>query len=239
MSVHVDRAKGMLTQFERPKLYEQIENALRNYVIESGMQPGSKFPPERELAKLLGVSRTTVRQATVALEVHGIIEVRRNDGVYLLRKQSDADELKAILAKRKRLPEILEARETLEVKLAALAAERRTQDDLDDMSLALSNMEADIKNGGKGIAGDEAFHKAITKASKNGLLAHLMSSIAQPIEETRNASLSEPKRPPRSLAAHRKILAAIEASDPEKAAQAMSEHLKEVANVRLLRYPNP
>jgi GntR family transcriptional regulator, transcriptional repressor for pyruvate dehydrogenase complex len=131
---------------------------------------------------------------------------------------------------------VLEARETLEVKLAELAAARRTKEDLTAMHAALRTMEKEIRAEGIGTEGDAAFHHAIAAAARNKVLLHLIDAMADAIQETRVESLSEPDRPPRSLEAHRRILQAIEAGTPSKAGQAMRKHLRQVADVSLLRW---
>src|SRR5260370_40815447 len=107
-----------------------------------------------------------------------------------------------LMTQRHRLPEILEAREALETQLAALAAARRTQDDLAAMTEALNEMAADIDAGGLGEDGDRPFHEAVTRAARSPRRAQFMAAIAAPIAETRRSSLGEPGRPPRSLATH-------------------------------------
>jgi GntR family transcriptional repressor for pyruvate dehydrogenase complex len=131
---------------------------------------------------------------------------------------------------------VLEAREALEVKLAELSASRRDRKDILAMTAALGRMEEEIAAGGLGTEGDGAFHHAIALAARNEVLLHLIDAMADVIHESRVESLSEPGRPPRSLAAHRRILAAIEAKSSEAAADAMRQHLREVADVSLLRW---
>jgi GntR family transcriptional repressor for pyruvate dehydrogenase complex len=97
-------------------------------------------------------------------------------------------------------------------------------------------MEKEIHDAGLGTDGDAAFHHAIALAARNEVLLHLVDAMAEVIGESRVESLSEPGRPPRSLAAHRRILAAIEAESPRQAAEAMRTHLREVADVSLLRW---
>lgn len=221
---------------ERRRLYEQLAHQLLSYVEFSGMQPGDRLPSERDLARELQVSRSSLRQATVALEVQGVLEVRHGGGVYLRALPRDPNRLMQLMAQRHRLPEVLEAREALECKLAALAAARRTDLDLAAIDAALQHMAEDIARGGLGAAGDEQFHAAVTAAAKSSLLAQLMGALATAIEESRLTSLSEPGRPPRSLAAHRRIAEAIRRGDPAGAAAAMRRHLETVANVGLLRW---
>jgi GntR family transcriptional repressor for pyruvate dehydrogenase complex len=141
-----------------------------------------------------------------------------------------------LTTRRHLLPAILEAREALETHLAALAADRRTEKDLEAMDHALDVMAADIEAGGFGAEGDGLFHEAVTRAAQSPLLADFMAALAGPISETRNSSLSEPGRPPRSLRAHHQILEAIRREDVPAARQTMRRHVKMVADIGLLRW---
>lgn len=218
------------------RLYEDVGERLGEFVRESRMTPGDQFPAERELAHRLRVSRTSVRQSFVVLQALGFVDVRHGEGVFLRRTRGFGESLTKLLERRRRLPEVLEARETLEVKLAELAATHRGAHELKAMAAALSHMEAEIAAGGLGTDGDAAFHHAIALAAGNQILLHMIDAMAEVIQESRVESLSEPGRPPRSLEAHRRILAAIEAGSSGLAGEAMRQHLRVVADVSLLRW---
>ena len=221
---------------DRRRLYEQLAARLLDYVEVTGLGVGDRLPSERDLAEALHVSRASVRQATIALEVRGTLEVRHGDGIYLRSLPDDSGRLMELTTKRHRLPAILEAREALETQLAALAAARRTGADIAAMDQALDLMAADIDAGGLGEEGERLFHEAITRAARSPLLADFMAGLAVPISETRHSSLAEPGRPPRSLRAHRRILEAIRRGDVPGARQAMRRHVNMVADIGLLRW---
>ena len=225
-----------LRPLERSRLYEDVGERLGEFVRESGMEPGDQFPAERDLARRLHVSRTSVRQSFVVLQALGFVDVRHGEGAFLRRTRGFGDSLTKLLERRRRLPDVLEAREALEVKLAELAAAHWAKDDLHAMKAAVAQMEGEIAAGGIGTEGDAAFHHAIAIAARNEILLHLIDAMADVIQESRIESLSEPGRPPRSLDAHRRILAAIEARSTELAADAMKQHLRVVADVSLLRW---
>ena len=218
------------------RLYEDVGERLGDFVRESHMKPGDQFPAERELSHRLQVSRTSVRQSFVVLQALGFVDVRHGEGVFLRRTRGFGDSLAKLLERRRRLPDVLEAREALEAKLAELAAIRRGEEDLEAMRAALALMEREINSGGLGTEGDSAFHHAIALAARNQVLLHLIDAMAEVIQESRVESLSEPGRPPRSLEAHRRILSAIESKSAERAAEAMRQHLRVVADVSLLRW---
>ena len=113
----------------------------------------------------------------------------------LRRPGSGGGAITALREHADRLPDIIEARQTLEVKLAALAAQRRTDAEMADIDAALATMEAEIAAGDRGVTGDEQFHHALTVAAHSGLLARLMHEISELIRETRIESLSQQGRP--------------------------------------------
>lgn len=223
-----------LRPLARPRLYEQVVERLREYVRAEGLKAGDRLPPERDLADRLGVSRTSVRQAIVALEVQGLVEVRHGGGTYLLRDRLQAEPLEAMIDRRRRLPDVLDARDALETKLAALAAVRRTDQDVAEIEAALTAMADAVERRELGVDEDQRFHAAVTAAAHSTLLADFMAEISLSIAESRTESLRQPGRPARSLEQHRGIAEAIRAGDPERAAAAMHSHIATVGSVKLL-----
>ena len=231
--------RGAETSFPAPltrvRLYEQVAEQISAWIAENGLRPGDKLPAERELAARLGVSRATLSQALVALEVIGVVAVRHGDGTVVAQSLGASRIVEAVRAHANRLPEIIETRDALETKTASLAAARRTEADLGRIEDALLLMEADVEAGGRGVEGDEHFHAAVTAAAHSLLLSRLMAEIADLIRETRIGSLSQPGRPRDSLAGHRAIADAIRAGDPDGAARAMHAHVEMVSDVAVLR----
>lgn len=219
----------------RPRLYEQVAQQILEWVRENDLHVGDRLPPERELATRLGVSRATVSQALVAMEVVGVVAVRHGDGAVLVESSGTSKVVDALRRHAQQLPDIIEAREALESKLAALAAVRRTDADLARIDAALEVMAKDIAAGGRGVEGDELFHAAVTTAGHSALLQRLMGEISELVKETRIESLSQPERPRESLEGHRRIAAAIRERDAAAATEAMRDHVERVSDVALLR----
>lgn len=224
---------------QRSRLYEQLVERLLALVKELNLVAGDRLPPERELAASIGVSRASVRQALVVLEVQGLVEVRHGEGAVLLETRPHSAVIAAARAHTRRLSEVNEAREALEVKLAALAAQRRTDADIERIDAALRQMERDIDAGERGLEGDELFHRAVAAAAGSGLLADLLDEISTAIRESRIEWLSRADRPRESLASHRRIAEAIRAGDAEAAADCMAEHIRLVSDVQTLVPPTP
>jgi GntR family transcriptional repressor for pyruvate dehydrogenase complex len=227
---------GALRPVSRPRLYQQLVKALLAYISEEGLTPGQRLPTERVLASRLGVSRASIAQAVVALEVQGILSVRQGDGIYLVRQTDPARFTQELTRRQQRLPEILEAREALEVTITSLAALRHTEEDLAAIDGALERMAAQVAAGEHGYDGDKAFHEAVTAAAHNPVLSSLMEMLAGPIEETRRESLGQPGRPQKSLASHHEIVNAIRSGDRAKAAAAAQRHIAQVGDVALLSW---
>jgi GntR family transcriptional regulator, transcriptional repressor for pyruvate dehydrogenase complex len=236
VATEAEKLERALRPVRRSRLYEEVVERLRELIDVQGLQPGDRLMSERELSERLGVSRTSVRQALTALEVMGLVRIRHGGGVFLAETPDDVlPSLASQLADRyEALPAVIEVREAIETQTSRLAARRREESDLQAMRASLDAMEAAIESDGEPADADAAFHTAIVRAARNPLLARLWEQLAEPIDQTRRASLARPGRPPRSLAAHRAILDAIERGDEEGAAYAMREHLSVVGELGFL-----
>jgi GntR family transcriptional regulator, transcriptional repressor for pyruvate dehydrogenase complex len=235
MHMAKQRAAQQIARVSRPRLYEQLVEQLMDFIEAAELGPGDTLPAERELAERLGVSRATLAQALVALEVLGVIDVQHGTGAVLVYRPNVPSVIKGLRDHRNRLPEIVEARSTLEVKLAELAAVRRSDEDMKAIDKALEAMADEVASGARGAHGDELFHQAVTAAAHSAVLAQLMTFIAGMVLETRLESLGQPGRPEQSLASHRRIAAAIRDQDPDAASAAMQEHIDLVSDVALLK----
>jgi GntR family transcriptional regulator, transcriptional repressor for pyruvate dehydrogenase complex len=212
----------------REPVYATVQAKLRDFVRASKLSPGDRLPTERELARQLGVSRTSLRQALTALRVEGLVDVRHGDGIYLLRSADDV--IPPIAAElgsaHPDLPALGEVRDALEALAAESAALRRTDEDLSAMVSSLRLMEQEIADGEPGLRGDRTFHAAVIEAARNEVLSKLLDAIADGSEHIARASLSRAGQPERSLAAHRLILDAIVARESDLAWRLMYDHLE-------------
>jgi GntR family transcriptional repressor for pyruvate dehydrogenase complex len=211
-----------------PPVYSGIASRIRDLAARDGLDAGDRLPAERELARVIGVSRTSLREALTALRVDGEIEVRRGSGIYLLR--SPGDTVPPVPAELREqhpgLPALGEVRNALEALAAELAATRRTDADLVSMVEAIRTMDAAITNGEDGVEGDRMFHAEILAAARNPALSALLAEISDGALRIATASLQRPGQPPRSLSAHRMILEAIVGHDADLAARLMRKHLE-------------
>lgn len=225
-----------LSPVARKPLYEHLVEHLRAFVVEAELSVGDRLPPERELAERLGVSRASIRQAIVALEVQGIVEVRHGEGAFLRTVRMETLPINQLAELKRRLPDVLDAREAIEVKLAELAAERRTDADIEAMDAALGLMQREIAGGSTGERGDQELHQAVIRAARSELLAHMYALLRSDIELSSHETVDQIGTPETLLDQNRHIAQAIKSADPAAAAQAMREHLRTVGDLKLLAW---
>lgn len=213
---------------QRSPVFANTAVRIRELALVEGLDVGDRLPAERDLARRLGVSRTSLREALTALRIEGLIDVRHGDGMYLLRSPSETiPPITAELARaHPELPSLGEVRNSLEALAAELAALRRDDADLAAMVEAIRLMDTAIRADAPGVEGDRAFHGAIVAAAGNPVLRELLESLSEGAAQIAAASLARAGQPPRSLAAHRLILDAIIVRDAELARQLMREHLE-------------
>lgn len=229
-------ALSSLSPVTRKPLYERLVEHLRAYVVEAGLSAGDRLPSERELSERLGVSRASIRQAIVALEVQGIVEVKHGEGAFLRAPRLDTLPMAQLADLKRRLPDVLDAREAIEVKLAELAAERRTKSDLAAIDAALERMQQEIDHGTTGEQGDHDFHKIVVHAARSELLAKMYGLILEDVELSSHETVDQIGTPATLLEQDRRIGEAIKAGDGPAAARAMKDHLKTTAHLKLLAW---
>ena len=157
---------------EPQRLYRQIAKQIQMLISSGEFEVGSRLPAERDLATQLSVSRPSVREALIAMEVEGVIEVRTGSGIYVksLGKRGHA-KASAHNTKLEWGPlEVMRARFLIEAEMAALAAENASAHDIKAMKLALKGMQKDAQAGRIPRDSDIAFHMAIAKACANSVM---------------------------------------------------------------------
>lgn len=211
------------------RLYRQIANQLRALIRAGEFPVGSRLPPERDLAVQLGVSRPSVREALIALEVEGLVAVRMGSGVVVTAQEpaASATPVDAPFGPF----EIIRARQVIECELAAMAALAMDATALDGLRQALAGMRVDVAQGRAPVQGDRQFHLRIAAAADNGPLLRTVTELY----DERNTPLFEQlgqhyETLPTWRAAldeHQAVLDAIAARDPEAARAAMHDHLQQ------------
>jgi DNA-binding FadR family transcriptional regulator len=217
-----------LQAVETRRLYRQIADQLRALIAAGEWPLGSRLPPERDLATQLGVSRPSVREALIALEVEGLVEVRMGSGIYV--KALDAPRAGGAADGALGPFDIIRARALVESELAAWAAKACTPPLMKRLRAALKAMDDDIARGVMPIRGDREFHIALAEASGNAALlrvvAELFDERNNPLFEQLGRHFENARSWRCAVAEHRAVMRAVAAGDASAARRAMQAHLQ-------------
>ncbi|MDJ0993587.1 MAG: FadR/GntR family transcriptional regulator [Dinoroseobacter sp.] len=228
--------------------YRLVADALIAKIEDGTLPPGKKLPPDRVLVDQLGVSRATLREALIALEVMGYLETRFGSGAFVATEANQAP--------RKSLPkesleaerdfshgpfETLDARRIIEGELAALAAEQITPAQLDMLWDAANEMEIASRWNAEA---DQVFHATIAEAAGNGVLADFAARfwsdrVNDPLWSAIETAVEDTNRRPDLVAEHQRIIEALTAGDADLARLAMRRHLESFAQSLLAQWDKP
>ncbi|GMA98534.1 FadR/GntR family transcriptional regulator [Pelosinus sp. IPA-1] len=216
---------------KRKRLVDEVIKQLQQQ-ISLGLYPiGSKIPPESELVTLLGVSRTTLREAIRVLSNTGLLDVRQGDGTYVLARCRDVEPFEQRL-RRASLLEIYEVRQLLEMEIAKRAATLRTEEHLNVMRESLRKRIDSQKAGNirEYVESDIAFHNAIASASGNSILSDLYLAFSNVVSDalTKLVQDTVPLDYENILKSHQQLLKAIEDRDEEEAKKWAVAHLNKI-----------
>jgi len=212
---------------EPRRLYRQIADQIRTLIRSGEFTPGSRLPPERDLARQLGVSRPSVREGLIALEVEGLVEVRIGSGIYVRTPANgDARDPPEALAG----PfELLRARYVIESECAALAAKSAKRAQLRAIEDALDDMDREMDNERQPLPGDRLFHLRIAEATGNSALTHVIRLLwderGGELFKRLEHHYDSPQLWRAAIAEHRAVLESIAAHDSAGARLAMQRHL--------------
>jgi GntR family transcriptional regulator, transcriptional repressor for pyruvate dehydrogenase complex len=226
-------AKAGFEAIPRSKVYQEVARQLERRITEE-LKPGDLLPPERELVRMLGVSRDSVRNAIRTLELMGLLEPRQGIGTVVCGVAAKTNPLAtALLEKRKMVAELIDVRKMIEPPLAARAAVHISPNAIADMEEILARQKRKVAQGRLGIEEDSEFHYAIALASDNSVILKVVDVLMDLLRETRESALQVEGRQEKSLAGHHRILSALKLGDAAAAEAAMRRHLQEIETVVL------
>ena len=208
------------------RLYRQIADQLRMLIERGEFAVGTRLPPERDLAVQLGVSRPSVREALIALEVEGLVEVRMGSGIYV--RQGEPDSARQAVTGEGPL-ETIRARQLIESELAATAARTMKKAQIGGLRDAIRMMEDESSAGQMPSRGDRLFHTRIAEASENSVLLRVVTELFDerhnPMFEQLGSHFETARSWAAAIAEHRTVVDAIAARSPDAARMAMAHHL--------------
>lgn len=221
----------MLADAKTEDLTTRLLASFRSLISSGEIKPGSKLPPERELAKRFGASRSSLRPVMKMLENVGVLSQRVGDGTYL---NGDARGILSvplnflILLDGVSLIELFEARLMLEPELAARAALSASGEEMEAMRKTFASFRDNP------IQADIEFHSAICRATRNRICMRMFEAIHGAFAE--GMRITSHIAPGKALDFHRKIYSAIHLRDAEQARTTMSEHLENAKGLLLRAY---
>ncbi len=219
---------------EAQRLYHQVAEQIGSLIQAGEFREGDRLPPERELAKQLGVSRPVVREAMIALEIAGLVDVRGGAGTFVRRTRADVGSVLAADSGPGPF-DLIAARRMLEGEIAHAAAQTVTDAGLRSLTEAIDVMRRDIESGKDTRQADRLFHVRVAELTGNAVLASLVDGLwahmLAPMFDVlgRHAGLRGEDR--MTVADHEKIVQALARRDPAIAREAMRGHLAHVEQI--------
>jgi GntR family transcriptional repressor for pyruvate dehydrogenase complex len=218
---------------------EGVVIQLRDMIQRGELLSGDRLPPERDLARTLGVSRPTLRAGIRSLTTVGILQSRQGAGTFVAERAEsptlDSNPLRMMAALHGfTSDEMFEARLALEMSIAGLAAKRATAEQITLMSEEIAGMYASLNDPEQYLVHDMRFHQTVAAASGNRILTSLMNMIATILFDTRSKTVKRAKDLKESAEQHHNIYRSMRERDSEGAEQAMHAHLTETQKAQRL-----
>jgi GntR family transcriptional regulator, transcriptional repressor for pyruvate dehydrogenase complex len=209
---------------------ENVVKQLREMIQKGQLRAGDRLPPERDLAKLLNVSRPTLRAGIRSLAAVGVLQSRQGAGTFVVETDDsptlDSSPLRLMAALHGFTSmEMFEARRSLEMAIAGLAAERATGDQMASLAEELAGMFASLEEPEQYLVHDMRFHQMVAAASGNRILTALMNMVATILYDVRSKTVKRATDLKESAEMHRQIYRAIRDRNSEAARNAMRDHL--------------
>jgi len=220
----------------RTRLHEKVAKQIERLIVEGGLKPGDKLPPERELCVMFRVSRSSVRDAIRTLELAGLVEPRQGEGTVVCDVSADSliNPLAAVLVRKRALVgELLDVRKMIEPPLAARAASHASPEELARLEDILRRQEQKVRRRELAIEEDSEFHYTIAMAAKNSVVLKVLDVLMDLLRASRERSLQFEGRLEKSFSGHQQILRAIKRRDAAAAERAMRQHLAKIEEIIL------
>ena len=211
-----------------PRLQNQVR-LLLDHIDREGLKPGDRLDSERDLAKILGISRPSLREAVQILQVQGRLVVKHGIGIFVLDEVEGEKLRDTLKATQHRIEELFQMREILEAPAVEWAAERRTEEQLDAMKAAARALNQVIAEDpidfDKVRRLDMEFHLTIVRSAQNQFLNQTLGTLQEIMYKSMDNTLKLPGRIDASGHEHGVILEAIENRDPIAARLMIIQHI--------------
>ncbi|MCG0278369.1 MAG: FadR family transcriptional regulator [Thermanaeromonas sp.] len=235
--MRAEQSRELFKVIKDPRsVYHRVVDEIKTGIFEGRLKPGDRLPAERELAEMLGVSRTSVREALKMLAAEGLVRIKHGQGAFIAEQDPDAyiqQFAKRIFVNPKTIKDLFEIRKTLEPAAAAWAAERAAQQELEELAGLVRQTKESLKQLPRGrlpvlARHDTQFHYNLAKATGNTVLVRIVDSLMDLLADIRSRTLSIPGRGEASVEEHGVIAEALLRRDARGASAAMLQHLENV-----------
>ncbi|MFL5335632.1 MAG: FCD domain-containing protein [Geminicoccaceae bacterium] len=222
---------------DRRKLFEQIAAHLERQILKGVLRPGEQFPPERELQERFGVGRPAIREALIALQRAGLVELTNGARARVAMPTASgvvagiAPAIRQMLSTDAGQRHFQMVRLFFETGLARHAATVASAADVQRLTQALARNEAAIGNAEAFIESDVAFHYVLAEITANPVLIAMHDAMSSWLREQRLVAIENPGQDRIGYSAHREIHAAVARHDPDAAEREMRRHLEQVTTV--------
>ncbi|MEO8060531.1 MAG: FadR/GntR family transcriptional regulator [Burkholderiales bacterium] len=217
-----------LKPVETRRLYQQIADQIRDRIQRGEFKTGNKLPPERDLAQQLGVSRPSLREALIALDIEASVEIRSGSGVYVCSPPERPPKSTAAMGESP--TELMQARAAVEGDVVVLACAHVSPEALSRLRESIKGMRSQIAHGRSPLEHDRKFHLHIAEMSGNSVLMRLVAELFDerhsPISARLSVRFENTRTWNTALKEHEAVYRALEARDPLAAQSAIRSHLK-------------
>ena len=226
-----------LDAIDTSSLAERVADKIEGLIIDNQLKSGDKLANERELVSQLGIGRGTIREAIKILESRNVVEIRRGKGTYIcehIGMVNDPLGFRFFHNKRKLAEDLSDLRGMLEPKIAAMAAEKATQQEIEELQSICTEVKNMIENGEDYSQRDIDFHVKIASMTDSLVIPQIIPLITQGI--FLYIDVTDHKLAGTAIITHQKVVDAIKKHDPQAAYSAMLEHVTENrSNLKLLK----
>jgi GntR family transcriptional repressor for pyruvate dehydrogenase complex len=222
------------TALSQKKLSEEIIDTVLHSIDEGKLQSGDKLPTEKQIAEELGISKTAVREALSALETMGYTKTKKGEGTFVAPMSLESLVLPISIVLHQdadMIKNILELRMIMEPRIAALAAQRISDEQITELKKLHESMLTAVTKGGAASKEDVRFHVLLAQASGNSVLFHIYKICQSAVSGTIEMINAIPGQSKKGYEGHQQILNALCRKDSDKAALQMHKHIKSVVEV--------
>jgi len=220
----------MFKSVKHTRISDEIANQIKTLIGEGRLKPGDRLPPERELIKEFAVSRPSLREALNSLVATGFLEIKgKRTFIRSVASESMQNPLSLLIkADTQKIFDLIEVRKAIEVWGASLAAQRATEEDIEQLAGIIGEMKKAFEEGRSWEKQDADFHLGIAQATHNTIQTHMMSTIYDLLRESVARVFKDRSKVKKLLDHHYRIFGAIKNHSPDKARERTLEHLNYV-----------